>query len=251
MEIGSIGRDYPARSAKQESASTSTDAAPAASDPSSPKDEAYDRLVHGLTSLNKATGEAEEQAKARAKQKLEDAKQQLEFMRRWGFDPEVVARQAAQLGVVVAGAAREFTEALTGGAGGAMPFAPVNASSGAETTDLTLDVGEQAAAADAADDEPGDEPLADDKQVSYAEQAYLDEMDETPRETPRLSLDDIKTAMEFSTVARQIKALLEEAARRLREQNSAATVPGTQSLDASVNTLTGTVSAMPTVSITI
>lgn len=84
MEIGSIGRDYSARSAKPDSASTATDAASALSDPSSPKDAPYDRLVHGLTSLNKATDEAEEQAKARAKQKLDDAKQQLDFMRRWG-----------------------------------------------------------------------------------------------------------------------------------------------------------------------
>jgi hypothetical protein len=76
-------------------------------------------------------------------------------------------------------------------------------------------------------------------------------MGETPRDTPKLSLNDIKAAMEFSTVARQIKALLEEAARRLHEENSSATAPGTQSLDASVNALTGAVSAMPSVSITI
>ncbi|CDN49221.1 hypothetical protein [Neorhizobium galegae] len=247
MEIGSIGRDYSARSAKPDSASTATNAAPASSDPSSPKDAPYDRLVHGLTSLNKATDEAEEQAKARAKQKLDDAKQQLEFMRRWGFDPEVVAKQAAQLGVMVAGAAREFTEALTGAGSGATSPVSANAPSGAEIADTVRDTSEQTAAADTTDDEPAE----DDRPVSYAEQAYLDEMDETPREAPKLSLDDIKTAMEFSTVARQIKALLEEAARRLREQNSTATVPGTQNLDASVDTLTGTISAMPTVSITI
>ncbi len=126
-----------------------------------------------------------------------------------------------------------------------MPSVQANAPSGAETKASTLDAGEQAAVA------VDDEPAEDDKPVSQAAQAYLDEMDETPREAPKLSLDDIKTAMEFSTVARQIKALLEEAARRLREQNSTATVPGTQNLDASVNALTGTVSAMPTVSITI
>jgi hypothetical protein len=243
MQIGSIGSDYPARPAKQDGASASTDAARAASSgPSSPKDELYDRLVHGLTSLKKASDEAEEQAKARAKQKLDDAKQQLEFMRRWGFDPQVIAKQAAQLGVIVAGAAREFTEALAG-SGGIAPTAPANALSGAETGEAILDANE--ATANSAD-EPSDE-----KPVSHIEQAYLDAMDETPRETPKLSLDDIKTAMEFSTVARQIKALLEEAARRLREQNSAATVPGTGSLDASVNALTGTISAMPTVSITV
>lgn len=249
MEIGSIGRDYPARPAKPDGASISTDAA--SSDPANPTDDRYDRLVHGLASLNKATNEAEEQAKARARQKLDDAKQQLEFMRRWGFDPEVVARQAAQLGVMVAGAAREFTEALTGGSGSAMTSAPANASSGTGTAEPVMDTGEQAAAPDLAGDDSVDEPGADDKPVSYAEQAYLDEMNEASREAPKLSLDDIKTAMEFSTVARQIKALLEEAARRLREQNSTATVPGTQNLDASVNALTGTVSAMPTVSITI
>ncbi|CDZ40162.1 hypothetical protein NOJ28_11880 [Neorhizobium galegae] len=246
MQIGSIGSDYSARPAKQEGASAATDASAAASSgPSRPKDEPYDRLVHGLTSLKKASDEAEEQAKARARQKLDDAKQQLEFMRRWGLDPQVIAKQAAQLGVVVAGAAREFTEALIGSGSGAVPSA--NAPLGAATSDPILNAGEQAAAADSA----GDEPAEGDKPVSYAEQAYLDAMDESPRETPKLSLDDIKTAMEFSTVARQIKALLEEAARRLREQNSAATVPGTGSLDASVNALTGTVSAMPTVSITI
>jgi hypothetical protein len=244
MQIGSIGSDYPARPAKQDGASASTDAATAASSgPSSPKDEIYDRLVHGLTSLKKASDEAEEQAKARARQKLDDAKQQLEFMRRWGFDPQVIAKQAAQLGVIVAGAAREFTEALAG-SGGTAPTAPANALPGAETGETIPDANEQATAASA------DEHAAD-KPVSHAEQAYLDAMDETPRETPKLSLDDIKTAMEFSTVARQIKALLEEAARRLREQNSAATVPGTGSLDASVNALTGTISAMPTVSITV
>ncbi|CDZ57380.1 hypothetical protein [Neorhizobium galegae] len=248
MQIGSIGSDYPARPAKQDGASASTDAAAAASPaPSSPKDELYDRLVHSLTSLKKASDEAEEQAKARAKQKLDDAKQQLEFMRRWGFDPQVIAKQAAQLGVIVAGAAREFTEALAGSGSGAIPTAPTNAPPVAEMADPILDRSEQAAAAVTT----GDESTEDEKPVSYAEQAYLDEMDETPRETPKLSLDDIKTAMEFSTVARQIKALLEEAARRLREQNSTATVPGTGSLDASVNALTGTISAMPTVSITI
>lgn len=247
MQIGSIGSDYPARPAKQDGASASTDAATAASSgPSGPKDEIYDRLVHGLTSLKKASDEAEEQAKARARQKLDDAKQQLEFMRRWGLDPQVIAKQAAQLGVVVAGAAREFAEALTG-SGPTAPTVPANAPPAAETTDPILDASDQGTAPDTT----GDEPAEDDKPVSYAEQAYLDAMDESPRETPKLSLDDIKTAMEFSTVARQIKALLEEAARRLREQNSTATVPGTQSLDASVNTLTGAVSAMPTVSITI
>ena len=243
MEIGSIGRDYPTRSAKPDDAATSTDAATKASSGSSlRKEELYDPLGHGLTSLTTATEEAEEQIKARAKRKLEDAKQQLAFMRRWGFDPEVIAKQAAQLGVIVAGAAREFAEALTGG-GGLTSSVPADTPSTADTADPVLDQSKQAAS--------GDRSAEDTRSVSHAERAYLEAMDETPRNTPRLSPDDIKTAMEFSSAARQIKALLHEAARKLHEQNDTAALTGAQNLDASVNALTSTVSAMPTVSITI
>lgn len=243
MEIGSIGRDYRARSAKPGDASPRTDAATEASSGSSGrKEELYNPLVHGLTSLTKATEDVEEQIKARAKRKLEDAKQQLAFMRRWGFAPDVIAKQAAQLGVIVAGAAREFAEALTGG-GGLTSFAPADTPSTADTADPVLDQSKQAAS--------GDRSVEDTRPVSHAERAYLEEMGETPRNTPRLSADDIKTAMEFSSVARQIKALLEEAARKLREQNGTAALSGAQNLDASVNALTSTVSALPTVSITI
>ncbi|WP_105383261.1 universal stress protein [Neorhizobium alkalisoli] len=176
MEIGSFGRDYPTRPAKPDDAPTSKEAAgKASSDPASRKEEFYDPLVHGLTSLTKATEEAEEQAKARAKRKLEDAKQQLEFMRRWGLDPEVIARQAAQLGVIVAGAAREFTEALTGGSGFTSSV-PASTPSGAETADPVLDRNQQSSS--------GGESVQDPRSVSRAEQAYLDEMGETPRDTP-------------------------------------------------------------------
>jgi hypothetical protein len=56
----------------------------------------------------------------------------------------VIAKQAAQLGVMIAGAAREFTEALAGGS--AMPSVPAIAPSGAETIEPMLDASEQPAA---------------------------------------------------------------------------------------------------------
>ncbi|WJR65609.1 hypothetical protein QTA58_15365 [Neorhizobium sp. CSC1952] len=236
MEIGGIGRNYPARPARADSASASTDAASAADAQKTPVEEQYDRLTHGLTTLKKATDEADEEAKARARKKLEEAKEQLKFLQRWNFDPETVARQAALLGVVVAGAAREFTEALTED-GATFPSSTKNRQA---LTDET----QQAGAEDMSNEE---------KPYSQAERAYMDVMDDggSADEKPTLSPGDIRTAAEFSAVARQIKALLEEAARKLRDDRNAGAATNAQGLDAAVSALAGTVSSMPAVSVSI
>ncbi|MBW6421590.1 hypothetical protein KX729_09075 [Rhizobium sp. XQZ8] len=234
MEIGGIGRNYQANPIDRNAASGG---------PSVPEDQAtdpayekYDRLIHGLTKLSEATAKADDDAKARAKQKLKDAQEQLKFMQRWGMDPEVVARLAAQLGTVVAAAAREFADALGGNATGQLP-----------TTNTAPAVDKQQP-----DVSTGDTTDAGEEQASQAERAYLDVMDDNkPTRTSSLSQDDIRTATEFSTIAKQIKALLEEAARNLREQRNAAAVPGTQNLDAAVGAVTNAVSTAPTTSITI
>ncbi|MFB9952495.1 hypothetical protein ACFFP0_26935 [Rhizobium puerariae] len=244
MEIGGIGRDQWTRFAKTDTSSTSENTDTASAEQKGPAEEQYDRLVHGLTSLNEATDAADEEAKARAKKKLDEAKQQLQFLQRWGFDPEVIARQAAMLGVVVAAAAREFSDAVTGGSTAATNLtAGAAQSSGTGDADAS-DGGTQAAAEGTADGN---------RSYSQAEQAYRDVMDgDTSSSQPKLSSGDIRTATEFSAVARQIKALLEQAARRLREEKDGlATVPDTRSLDTAVNALSGTVSSMPAVSITI
>ncbi|MGK6311955.1 hypothetical protein [Neorhizobium sp. DT-125] len=236
MEIGGIGRDYPARPLKADSTSASTDAASESAGQKSPVEEQYDRLTHGLTTLKKATDEADEEAKARARKKLQETKEQLKFLQRWNFDPETVARQAALLGVVVAGAAREFTDALTED-GATLP-------SSAEDGQALADEARQAGTENTSNGE---------KPYSQVERAYMDVMDDdgSSDEKPRLSADDIRTAAEFSAVARQIKALLEEAARKLREERNAGATPNTQGLDAAVNALAGTVSNMPAASVSI
>lgn len=240
MEISGIGRNYSANPTGKDAASTGT--ALTQDEDAKPAYEAYDRLVHGLTKLTEATAKVDEEAKARAKQKLKDAQEQLKFMQRWGMDPEVIARQAAQLGVVVAAAAREFAEALAGGGaapGSASTLASTSASKPAEAQPLDASV-------------ETSEETSEEQNASQAEQAYRDVMDDrAEREKPRLSPDDIRTAAEFSAIAQQIKALLEKAARELRAQNNAAAVQGTQNLDAAVASVTNIAVAASPIAITI
>lgn len=237
MEIGGIGRGYSVNPAAKDQ--TSSDTGVTQDQETSPAFEEYDRLVHGLSKLAEATDKADEEAKARAKQKLKDAQEQLKFLQRWGMDPEVIARQAAMLGVVVAAAAREFAEALTGGTGVAsMPTATANAASAETQPDVS--------------DNDASDTAGEEQATSQAEQAYRDVMDDgKPARTSSLSPDDIRTATEFSTIAKQIKALLEEAARDLREKSNATISPSTQNLDAAVAAMTGAVAAAPSVAITI
>lgn len=232
MEIGGIGRNYSANPAGKDATSNGT--AALQDQETKPAFEEYDRLVHGLSKLSEATEKADDDAKARAKQKLKDAQEQLKFLIRWGMNPEIIARQAAQLGVVVAAAAREFTQALAGG-GNAGAAAITNTSPAANVTPQ-----------DTQQPTPANETAGADEPSSQAEQAYRDVMaDRTPEKTNRLSADDIRTAAEFSAIAQQIKALLEKAARDLRQQNNMAAIPGAQDLNAAVSTMTTAVTAAP------
>jgi hypothetical protein len=53
---------------------------------------------YGLTEARMQAIADESDAKARAAKKIADAKEQLEFLQRGGFSPDVIARLAAQLG---------------------------------------------------------------------------------------------------------------------------------------------------------
>jgi len=245
MEINGIGRNHPANPAGKDAASTSlaTGAAVQQDHDANPAYEEYDRLVHGLAKFTESTQKADNEAKARAKQKLKDAQEQLKFLQRWGMDPDVIARQAAQLGVVVAAAAREFAQALVGGSatpGAALALPAAGDATSAETQQPDSSIGNAG--------DKAEEPNS----TSQAEQAYRDVMDDAaPTQTSHLSADDIRTATEFSTIARQIKALLEEAARNLRERSNLAAMPGTQNLDAIITAMTNVVAATPSATITI
>ena len=196
MQIGGIATAYPFRTP---AATTGTAPAGVATDTQSLRDRALDLL--------KSTAETDaDDIKARAKQRLDDAKKQLEFLRRWNFDPEVLARQAGHLAREVGAAAKDFAAAVSAGsttsataAGTTETAATLAGQSGAETVET----------AESADDD-----------MSFAQKAYQDTMKDAT-EQKAISADDRKTLEEFKAVAQEIKTLLEEALRRMREQKNA------------------------------
>ncbi len=158
--------------------------------------EARSSLQQAFLAMNEVLEEGAEEQKARARQKLEDAKAQLEFLQRWGFDPSVVMRQAASLGQTVNSAANEFMDALGGPANGAAILA-------------TATTGETQAQQDADSSEAG---------LNIAERAYQETMDD---DQGKISSQDQATLEEFKAIAEQLKRLLEEAKRKLQTQSSA------------------------------
>lgn len=196
MQIGGIATAYPVRAP---AATTGTAPAGVATDTQSLRDRALDLL--------KSTAETDaDDIKARAKQRLDDAKKQLEFLRRWNFDPEILARQAGHLAREVGAAAKDFAAVVSAGsttgvaaAGTPETAATLTGQSGAETIET----------AESADDD-----------MSFAQKAYQDTMKDAT-EQKAISADDRKTLEEFKAVAQEIKTLLEEALRRMREQKNA------------------------------
>lgn len=149
----------------------------------------------------KTSSEIEDAARiARAKQKLEDAKAQLEFLRRWSFSPEVVARQAAALGQQVAAAANDFAASGDLMATGTAAMA---------TTGDT--VGTSAVTTDAPEDDAGN---------SIFQQAYDETMrDGLEHSTPSSEESDILE--EFKSLAEEIRRLLQEALRKMQQEKNA------------------------------
>ena len=196
MQIGGIATTYPLRNT---TAATGTSSAGVAADTQSLRDRALVML--------KSTAETDaDDIKARAKQKLDDAKKQLEFLRRWNFDPEILARQAGHLAREVGAAAKDFASAVSAGS-----------STGAGATSMTEAAATLAGQSDAQTAATTDSAEDD---MSFAQKAYRDTMkDGTEQQT--VSAADRKTLEEFKAVAQEIKALLEEAVRRMREQKNA------------------------------
>jgi hypothetical protein len=137
-------------------------------------------------------GDAEER-KAQAQARLEEAKQKLALLKRWGFNPEVVARGAAQLAREVGAAAEEFATAVA--ASGA-PYGSASAGAGSEHADNPI-----------------------------IPPAYRDVMEDGSRPAG-LSQSDRDTIEAFKSALRQIKQLLEKALRELRQQKLSQGDPG-------------------------
>ncbi len=122
--------------------------------------------------------------KAQAQMRLEEAKQRLALLKRWGFNPQVVARGAAQLAREVGAAAEDFAAAVT---------------------------------ASQAADMPIDAPEKDD---AFLPQGYRDVMERAVRPAS-ISLEDKSTIEAFQSLLREIKQVLEQVARDLRREKSA------------------------------
>ncbi len=122
--------------------------------------------------------------KAQAQMRLEEAKQRLALLKRWGFNPQVLARAAAQLAREVGAAAEDFAAAVT---------------------------------ASQAVDMPIDAPETDD---AFLPQGYRDVMERAVRPAS-ISQEDKSTIEAFQSLLREIKQVLEQAARDLRREKSA------------------------------
>ncbi|WP_428426187.1 hypothetical protein [Pararhizobium sp.] len=196
MQIGGIATTYPVRATASTAGTAPAGVAP---DTQSLRDRA-------LGILKSTTETDADDIKARAKQKLDDAKKQLEYLRRWNFDPEVLARQASNLARQVGAAAKDFASAV---AAGSTTGAAAAGTAEAATTLAGQSDAETARAAENGEDD-----------MSFAQKAYQDTMKDAA-EQKTVSAADRKTLEEFKAVAQEIKALLEEALRRMREQKNA------------------------------
>ncbi|WP_426229701.1 hypothetical protein [Pararhizobium sp. DWP3-4] len=193
MQIGGIATTYPVRT------TAATAPAGVAADTQSLRDRALGML--------KSTAETDaDDMKARSRQKLDDAKKQLEYLRRWNFDPETLARQAGHLARQVGAAAKDFASAVSAGS---ITGAGTTSTMEAAATLAGQSDAQTAGTTDSAEDD-----------MSFAQKAYQDTMKDAA-EQKTISAADRKTLEEFKAVAQEIKALLEEAQRRMREQKNA------------------------------
>lgn len=196
-----------------------------------PPTEAADALQQMNALLRTMIDDAEQAAeatKARAKERLDRAKGELEWLQRWGFSAEFVAKQAARLAKEVGAIAREFAGALSGGDAMSAPHEPATP------------VGNTVAATETA--EPTEPEDARDGTVSTIPHAYREAMD-TTREGKSQSASDRQFIEEIKAVANQIKRLLDEAIRKMKSQNDTPS-DDVQSASGAKSTLTNAISAL-------
>lgn len=124
--------------------------------------------------------------KAQAQMRLEEAKQRLALLKRWGFDPQTVARGAAQLAREVGAAAEDFAAAASTG----------------QSADISTDTS------------------SPETRDAIVPQAYRDMMERGAQSTS-ISQQDQRTNEAFQSLLREIKQVLQQAVRDLRREKSA------------------------------
>jgi len=140
--------------------------------------------------------------KAMAEEKLKRLQEQMTALMRWGFAPGATAQRTLQLAKELGSAAAQFADAVSAGKA-------ARSSSGLSAT-----------IPDASTDAPADSAVSVSDETGANEtalpQAYRDVMtDELPGQT--LSSGDQDTVTDFRSAASQLKFMLEDAARKLRD----------------------------------
>lgn len=167
------------------------------------------RATETLQQMRQTLANSEDEAKAKAQRKLEDAKQQLEMLKSSNMPPEVVARLVAELARKVGTAASEFAAAVaTGSPAAAVPADAAADSAAAATSDV--DAVSTDTTADTAVPEPTD--------TAEARKAYKSTVEDSPKFSG-ISADDREMMEEFKEIVHELKQLLEKAMRELRQQD--------------------------------
>ena len=165
------------------------------------------RATEALQQMRQTLASSEDEAKAKAQRKLEEAKQQLEMLKSSNMPPEVVARLAAELARKVGTAASEFAAAVaTGSPAASVPADAATDSAVAAASDATL----TDTTAETAAPEPTD--------AAEARKAYESTAEDSPKFSG-ISADDRETMEEFKEIVHELKQLLEKAMRELRQQD--------------------------------
>jgi hypothetical protein len=211
-----------------------TDSAPTALNGSSSENPSYESSPAIWSPEDWAKFASDRDDRNRATQKIEDAKKELEFLKRAGFPPEILARLAGELARTVGTAAQQFSQGT--GIGSATPSGPdapipegiANASglSGtvAATTKSDLNIEDGALAGEHADDS------------RQARQAYQTVMNDAPGTS-----SDEKIADDFKALLAEIKALIKQANREMQAGSVQGSTSGFNEL-----TATSVAAGMPT-----
>ena len=159
-------------------------------------------------------------ARSRALSKIEDAKQEIEFLKRYGFPPQVIARLAGELARSVGAAAQQFSQAV----GMAATPSPVPNMPIIDAATASSDAGRAASddtesntakLAGAMTDSKTDDPEGVD--AKQAKLAYRT-MAEDGGAGSNFSSGDQKIIDQFNAVLAEIKVLLDKAKREMRAE---------------------------------
>ncbi|OWV81569.1 hypothetical protein ATY77_22370 [Rhizobium sp. R634] len=167
------------------------------------------RATVALQQMRQTLANSEDEAKAKAQRKLDEAKQQLEMLKGSNMPPEVVARLAAELARKVGTAASEFAAAVaTGSPATAVPADAATDPAAAATS------GADAALTDTTAETAAPEPT----DAAEARKAYESTVEDSPKFSG-ISADDRESMEEFKEIVHELKQLLDKAMRDLRQQD--------------------------------